>query len=324
MRNKTIGVILSFLTPAYRAQIDAAAAKNGYAVRYFDTSTEALENVADCEILYGHPSKKVLQNAKSLKWFHCCWAGVDRLCDEALYPDEACLLSNSSGCYGVTIAEHLVMVCLMLLRRQNEYTALIQSGGWATLPGGIRSLRGSRVTVLGTGDIGTEFARRVRAFAPEKIIGVRRTVRPADAAFDEIRAIDGLDALLPETDILVMCLPGTAETVGLLDARRIALLPRGAYVVNIGRGTAIDQDSLIDALNAGHLGGAALDVTDPEPLPAGHPLRAAKNLLLTPHVAGNTTLGYTCDKNVAQFCAELDRYAAGLPPVHLVDRKKGY
>lgn len=322
--SKTIGVILSFLTPAYRAQIDAAAEKNGYAVRYFDTSADALENVADCEILYGHPSKKVLQNAKSLKWFHCCWAGVDRLCDELLYPDESCLLSNSSGCYGVTIAEHLVMVCLMLLRRQNEYTALIQSGGWATLPGGIRSLRGSRVTVLGTGDIGTEFARRVRAFSPGKIIGVRRTARPGDAAFDEIRAISELDALLPETDILVMCLPGTAETVNLLDARRIALLPRGAYVVNIGRGTALDQNALIDALNEERLGGAALDVVVPEPLPAEHPLRAAKNLLLTPHVSGNTTLGYTCDKNVAQFCAELDRYAAGQAPLHTVDRRKGY
>lgn len=321
--SKTIGVIASFLTPAHRVEIDAAAAKHGYAVHYFDTSAEALANVADCEILYGHPSKKVLQNANHLKWFHCCWAGVDRLCDESLYPDESCMLSNSSGCYGVTIAEHLVMVCLMLLRRQNEYTSLIQSGGWGTL-GSIRSLYGSRVTVLGTGDIGTEFARRVRAFSPAKLIGVRRTARPGDAAFDEIRAIDELDTLLPETDILVMCLPGTAETNGLLSARRIALLPRGAYVVNIGRASALDQNALIDALNEERLGGAATDVTDPEPLPAEHPLRKAKNILLTPHVAGNTTLGYTCDKNVALFCAELDRYAAGFKPSHLVDRKRGY
>lgn len=322
--SKTIGVILSLLTPAYRAQIESAAAQNGYAVRFFETSEEALENVADCEILYGHPSKKVLRSAKSLKWFHCCWAGVDRLCDESLYPDEGCLLSNSSGCYGVTIAEHLVMVSLMLLRRQNEYTELIRGGGWATLPGGIRSLRGCRVTVLGTGDIGTEFARRVRAFSPARLVGVRRTARPGDPAFDEIRALDGLDALLPETDLLVLCLPGTAETAGILDARRMALLPQGAYVVNIGRGSAVDQDALIAALNAGHLGGAALDVAEPEPLPADHPLRAAKNLLLTPHVSGNTTLGYTCAQNVAQFCGELARYAAGLPLVHLVDRKKGY
>lgn len=322
--SKTIGVIASFLTPAHRVAIDAAAAKHGYAVRYFETSAEALANVADCEILYGHPSKKVLQNAKNLKWFHCCWAGVDRLCDESLYPEETCLLSNSSGCYGVTIAEHLVMVCLMLLRRQNEYTALIQSGGWATLSGGIRSLRGSRVTVLGTGDIGTEFARRVRAFSPAKLLGVSRTAHFGDLPFDEMYTVDKLDSLLPETDILVMCLPGTAETNGLLSARRIALLPRGAYVVNIGRASALDQNALIDALNEERLGGAALDVTDPEPLPAEHPLRKAKNILLTPHVAGNTTLGYTCDKNVALFCSELDRYAAGQMPTHTVDRRRGY
>ena len=103
-----------------------------------------------------------------------------------------------------------------------------------------------------------------------------------------------------------------------------ALLPEGAYVVNVGRGTAIDQDALIAALDSGHLAGAALDVVVPEPLPADHPLRKAKNLLLTPHVAGNMTLGYTCERNVALFCENLENYAAGRPLHHLVDRKKGY
>ena len=107
-------------------------------------------------------------------------------------------------------------------------------------------------------------------------------------------------------------------------AERMALLPKGAYVVNVGRGTAIDQDALIKALDSGHLAGAALDVVVPEPLPADHPLRKAKNLLLTPHVAGNMTLGYTCERNVQLFCENLENYAAGRPMHHLVDRRKGY
>ena len=105
---------------------------------------------------------------------------------------------------------------------------------------------------------------------------------------------------------------------------QVAQLPKGALVINVGRGTAVDQDALIEALNSEAIGGAALDVVMPEPLPADHPLRAAKNILLTPHVAGNLTLGYTCQRNVELFLEDLDNYAAGLPLKRFFDRKKGY
>ena len=274
---KKIGVIIDFLNDKYERQLNAAAAKCGYEVVYFPSSAAAVGRVDDCEILYGHCSQKVIRSAKSLKWYCCCWAGVDRFCDESLYQNPDCRLTNSSGAYGTTISEHLIMVCLMLLRRQMEYTEVICNGGWETLPGGIRSLHGARITVLGTGDIGTEFARRAQAFHPACITGVRRTVRSSDPAFTSIHAIAELDSVLPETDILVMALPSTAETVGILSRERIALLPDSAFVVNVGRGTAIDQEALCDALNAGRLAGAALDVVVPEPLPADHPLRIQLN-----------------------------------------------
>ena len=321
---KQIGVIIDYLTDDYRRRIDAAAARCGCAARYFPDSASAVGNVDECEILFGHCSQKVIASARNLKWFCCCWAGVDRFCRDELYQNPDCLLSNSSGAYGVTIAEHLVMVSLMLLRRQMEYTALIQERGWDTLPGNIRSLRDCRITVLGAGDIGTEFARRVRAFAPAKLVGVRRSARAGDGAFDETRTTAELDALLPETDLLVMALPNTPETAGILSRARLALLPRGAFVVNVGRGAAVDQDALIDALNGGHLAGAALDVVEPEPLPADHPLRDAKNLLLTPHVAGNTTLPYTRRKTIDMFLEDLENYVAGRPLKHIVDRKRFY
>lgn len=322
--SKQIGVIIDYLNDDYRRQLDAAAAKHGYTVRYYPDSRSAVGNADDCEILFGHCSQKVIASARNLRWFCCCWAGVDRFCKDELYRNPDCLLSNSSGAYGVTIAEHLVMCALMLLRRQEEYGALIRSGGWDTLPGSIRSLYGSRVTVLGTGDIGTQFARRVRAFRPAKIVGVRRSARAGDSAFDEMRASAELDAVLPETDVLVMALPNTPDTAGILSRERMALLPEGAYVLNVGRGTAVDQDALIDALNSGRLAGAALDVVTPEPLPADHPLRAAKNLLLTPHVAGNTTLPYTRQRTVDMFIEDLDNYCAGKPLLHAVDRRRFY
>ena len=260
---KKIGVIIDFLNDSYERQLNATAAKYGYEIEYFPSSAEAVGRVDDCEILYGHCSQKVIRSAKSLKWYCCCWAGVDHFCDESLYQNPDCRLTNSSGAYGTTISEHLIMVCLMLLRRQMEYTEIIRAGGWETLPGGIRSLHGARITVLGTGDIGTEFARRAQAFRPACITGVRRTVRPSDPAFTSIHAIAELDSVLPETDLLVMALPSTAETAGILSRERIALLPDSAFVVNVGRGTAIDQEALCDALNAGQLAGAALDVVVP-------------------------------------------------------------
>ena len=321
--NEKIGVIIDFLTPAYEKQLRDTAARCGCDIAFFPSSKAAEGNVDDCTVLYGHPSQKVVAGAKRLKWFACCWAGVDHFCRDELYQNPECLLTNSSGAYGTTIAEHSVMVSLMLLRRQLEYTEVIREGGWRVLPGGIRSLHGARVTCLGTGDIGTEFARRVRAFHPKKLVGLNRSGR-ANADFDEVRTVAELDAVLPETELLFMSLPSVSDTVNILNAARMALLPEGAYVVNVGRGTAIEQDALIAALASGHLAGAALDVAVPEPLPADHPLRKAKNLLLTPHVAGNMTLGYTCERNIAMFCENLESYAAGRPLRHLVDRRKGY
>lgn len=320
---KKIGVIIDFLTDEYAKKINAAAASHGYETVYFDSSRAAVGNVDECEIIYGHPSQKVIASAKNLKWFACCWAGVDHFCKDEIYCNPDCLLTNASGAYGTTIAEHITMTALMLLRRQMEYTEIIRAGGWSVLDGGIRSLHGARITMLGTGDIGTEFARRARAFHPKALIGVSRSGRE-NPDFDAVCSVDQLDTLLPETDLLVMALPSTPDTVGILSRERLALLPDTAYVINVGRGTAIDQDALCDALNAGHLAGASLDVVVPEPLPADHPLRSAKNLLLTPHVAGNMTLGYTCELNVQIFCDNLDRYVNGQALTHLVDRKKGY
>ncbi len=321
--SEKIGVIIDFLTPAYEKTLRDTAARCGYDIVFFPSSKAAAGNVDDCTILYGHPSQKVIAGAKNLKWYASCWAGIDRFCRDELYQNPDCLLTNASGAYGTTIAEHSVMVSLMLLRRELEYTEVIREGDWRVLPGGIRSLHGARVTCLGAGDIGTEFARRVRAFHPASLIGVSRSGR-ANEDFDKVYPVTELDKLLPETDLLFMSLPSVSDTVNILDAARMALLPEGAYVVNVGRGTAIDQDALIASLDSGHLAGAALDVVVPEPLPADHPLRKAKNLLLTPHVAGNMTLGYTCERNVALFCENLENYAAGRPLHHLVDRKKGY
>ena len=319
--SRIICVVNEFITDAHRRQIDAAAEKHGFSVRYYQTKADASGHLADCEVLFGH-WRSLLKEAPMLKWYCCSYAGVDPYQPPFRFP-ESVLLTNSSGAYGVTISEHIMMVTLMLQRRMLDYAQIVRDRGWTNdLP--VRSIQGSRLTLLGTGDIGTTFAQRAKALCPASVTGVNRSGRVPDPVYDRVVPMAELDRVLPETDILVMSLPSTPETVGILSRERLALLPESAILVNVGRGSAIDQDALMDELNAGRLAGAALDVMTPEPLPADHPLWTTKNLLITPHVAGNMTLGYTCNKTVSMFCDDLENYAEGRPLKHLVDLKRGY
>lgn len=320
---KKLAVLGDFLEPHHHAQIDSTAARCGFAVDYYPDGHVPAELAGQYEVLYGMPDRAALRTFTGLKWFCGNFAGVDAYLDDALYPSPDVILTNSSGAYGVTIAEHLIMVTLMLLRHASAYVLEAAAHRWGpVLP--MRSIMGSTITVVGTGDIGTEFARRAKALGAKSIRGVRRTKKAANPAFDKIHTNDELDGLLPDTDILVLALPATGETRGILSAERIALLPASAYVVNVGRGSAIDQAALIDALNGGRLAGAALDVFAQEPIPAGDPAWTAKNLLITPHISGQMSLGYTRDRNVELFCEDLERYGRGEKPLRLVDRKIGY
>ena len=322
--SRNICIYQEFLTDAHKAQIQKTAEELGFAPHFFtlDQFEEAKACVQDCEILYAHSPDLLRAAPATLKWYCCSFAGVDPYCkDPAIFANPDCILTNSNV-YGVTIAEHVVMVTLMLLRRMPEYEEVVRNRSWSNqLP--IRSIRDNEFTILGTGNIGTNVAQRLRGMGAAKITGLSRSGRPS-ADFDQVLPISRLDEVLPETKILVMALPSTPETENILSRERIALLPPEAYVINVGRGTALDQDALTEALNSRRLAGAALDVMVPEPLPPDHPLWNARNLILTPHVSGNMTLGYTCDVNVEMFCRDLANYAAGRPLVNLVDRTLGY
>ena len=267
--NRNICIYQEFLTEAHKDR------RTGFTPHFFnlDQFEEAKDCLQHCEVLYAHSADLLRAAPATLKWYCCSFAGVDLYCkDPGLFANPDCLLTNSNV-YGVTIAEHVVMVTLML--------------------------------------------------GAAKIVGLSRSGKP-HPAFDEVYPISALDDVLPRTKILVMALPSTPETVHILNRERIALLPADACVINVGRGTALDQKALAEALNSGKLAGAALDVMDPEPLPQDDPLWDARNIILTPHVSGNMTLGYTCDENVARFCADLENYAAGRPLAGLVDRNRGY
>lgn len=319
---RKLAVCVTFMNEKYRRQIDAAAEAAGFMVHYYDTQAALTPHIGDYEVLFGHPVPALLRQASQLKWLCSDYAGVEKYLDDAVWPRPDCLLSNASGAYGPTISEHILMVLLMLLRRMPEYQADLCQRQW-TFHTPIRSIIGSHVVMLGTGDIGSHTARRLKALGAS-VTGVCRSGRSKEPAFDRVVPIQELDSVLPSADALVMALPSTPETEGVLSRERIALLPERAYVVNVGRGSAIDQNALVEALMQRKLAGAALDVMTPEPLPADDSLWDCPNTIITPHVSGNMSLGLTCDIDVDMFCADLARYAAGEPLANLVDRTRGY
>lgn len=289
----------------------------------FHTKDEVTEqDLKNADIILGNlrdPGKLAL--CERLKWIQLNNAGTEGYCEPGVLPKGA-VLANSTGAYGLAISEHMIG-CLFELRKKlhlyykNQLAHDWRSEGFAGV------VEGTTVLVIGLGDIGTTFARKMKALGC-KTIGVKRRVGEKPEWVDELYGMDALDALLPEADVVAMSLPGNPSTWHVLNRERIAALKENAVVINVGRGTAIDTDALSDALYAGKIAGAALDVTDPEPLPAGHPIWDAPNAVITPHISGGFTLPETLEQIVELFAQNLRRYLAGEALQNVVDLETGY
>ena len=265
------------------------------------------------EAVIGEPTLEALQNAPRLRWLQMTWAGADRYLHGG-FP-RSVLLTTASGAFGETIAEHAIGMLLALCRRLPAYA---RQGNWSDL-GSERRVAGGTALIFGAGDLGGCIARRLQAFGV-KTFGVCRRTSPDRPGFDRLVRLDEAETLLPAADFILGAMPQSPETVGWLSAERLALLPQDAVVVNVGRGSFLDADALARELQSGHLFGAGLDVTEPEPLPAEHPLWNLQNCILTPHVAG-VSFGHLpqTEERIWRICAEnLERYAAGDPLRNLV------
>lgn len=318
---RKIAVCVPYVPGRYDSSINAAAAELGFAVDYYDTAESLSANIDEYEILYGDVGPDIIRSAASLRWVCSPNAGVEKYLPEDAMPKD-CLLSNSAGAYGLAIAEHIIMVLLMLMRRMPEYQAAMANHSWPRLSP-IRSIAGSNILMLGTGDIGSNTARRLDALGAT-VTGVCRTGKSSEPAFHTVVKASELDQLLPGADAVIMALPSTSDTIGILSRERINALNSSAFVINVGRGSAIDQDALVDALQNNRIAGAALDVMTPEPLPVDHPLWSCPNTIITPHVSGNDALESTRETDVSMFISDLRQYAEGKPLKYLVNRKIGY
>ena len=306
----------------HKDMIKEAASSVGAKLHFFDTEDEAIKSGISAEIIYGI-APRIAAADTNLKWLCSPTAGVDYLMKQDSFANRECMLTNAAGAYGVTIAEHMIGVLIMMMRRIPEFQEGTAQRKWYP-PRAQKLILGSRITVLGAGDIGRSFAERIRSFKPASVIAVNRSGRSECSYFDEVYPVSRLDEILPRTDVLAMSLPATDETKDILSRERLALLPDGAYIINVGRGSAIDEDAIADELASGRLAAAALDVFRTEPLPEDSRLWNTRNLLITPHVAGNLTADHTIERNVEMFCEDLDNYVNGRPLKYLVDKKLGY
>ncbi len=275
----------------------------------------------DAEAVLGGVDPAWLEGTE-IKWMHLPFAGANR---HAGRPGAlGRILTNSSGAFGATIAEHCLGMLLAFARHLPTYLRQAEQGLWRDC-GSEWGLMGRTALILGTGDLGTQTAVRLKAMGMRVIGCCRKNSEPRDP-YDAIRTVDQLDSLLPEADAVFCCLPSTAATVGLLDARRLALLREDAILINVGRGDLIDTEALTDLLEQGRFTGVGLDVTDPEPLPKDHPLWRFDNVIITPHVSGIGFghLGKT-QSDVWQIALEnLRRWCGGEPLMNVVDQEQGY
>lgn len=297
-----------------------AAAAPGHALRYLEKERLGTEELEKAQIILGNLAQPgQLAFCKNLRWIQLNNAGTEGYCERL---PRGALLTNATGAYGPVMAEYMVGAVLSLFWHSADYCRQQARRCWHKL-GHARVIAGSTVLVVGLGDIGSAFGRRMAALGAT-VYGVRRRGGRAPDWLAGLVGPEGLDELLPKADVVALCLPGNADTRHTLNRRRIGLLKQDAVVVNVGRGSAVDTDALCEALYTGRLGGAALDVTDPEPLPPDHPLWAAPNTCITPHIAGGYAQPQTLQR-VADLCADnLRRYLAGQELRSVVDLATGY
>ena len=275
----------------------------------------------DMEILIAQTAALVPllpMDAPKLKMVFITSAGLEKLAPFDWLPDGVPVLNNS-GTHAVKAGEYAIMSILMLASRIPALATAQRAGEWKPTHGSI--LHGRHVAVLGMGALGGAAATQAASFGM-KVTGVRANPAPHPAC-DDVVHTDELDRILPTTEFLFLALPLTPATQGLLSRERIAMLPKGAGVINIGRGGLIDQDAIMDALDGGHLSGAVLDVFDPEPLPPGHRMWTTNNLLITPHISADDPQTYN-PRTLDIFFKNLRAFINGEPLPNRFYPERGY
>lgn len=289
------------------------------------TSTDkadAFAKAADAEVIQaGYWSDELLRAAPSLKWVHSGGAGVERFMTPEFIASPI-TLTNSRAIYAVPIADHVMAFILYFSRQFHHLVRQQLQHEWVEWESRTADeLSGKTLGIIGLGGIGTEVARRAKAFGMT-IIATRMRPELASEFADEVRAPAELPWLLKESDYVVLCTALTNDTRHLIGRNEFRLMKPTAYLINVGRGCLLDESALVTALQEELIAGAGLDVFEQEPLPAASCLWDMPNVMITPHDAGSSHRSH--ERFIAVFLENLRRYLAGEPLHNVVDKTVGY
>ena len=279
------------------------------------------EMVAEADAIIGNVDISLLKNAPKLKWLQLNSAGADKYCKPGALPKDT-ILTNATGAYGLALSEYMLAVLFAMQKKLYRYHDNQKQKLWHD-EGQVTSICNSTILVVGLGNIGSCFAQKVKALGA-KVIGIKRRITTKPDFVDELVHLDKIDEYLPKVDVVANILPGTAATYHIFDKHKFALMKQGAFFINAGRGSAIVEEDLCDAVQSGHLAGAALDVTEIEPLPKSSRMWQIKNIHITPHTAGQYHLVATQDNIVNIAKDNLQRLLAGEELKNQVDFTTGY
>ncbi|TSC56030.1 MAG: Uncharacterized protein Greene071421_49 [Parcubacteria group bacterium Greene0714_21] len=282
--------------------------------------SEIERHVADAEVMVGIPkSIPDLSQAKNLKWVHSFSAGMDRVLTPELV-NSLVLASNSAGIHATPIAEHIIAFLLTFTRKLKESFEQQQQKKWQRIDT-LTELRDKIILIVGLGHIGREAARLAASFGA-RVVAVDTPGVEKPEFVQELGTIEALPEFLGKADFVVLCLPYTKDTHHFINQNRLSAMQPHAVLLNIGRGGVVDEQALIKALKEKKIGGAALDVTEQEPLPKDSPLWDMDNVVITPHHSGISEK--YMDRAVDLFCLNLQAYLKGERLPNLIDKTAGY
>ena len=286
------------------------------------SAEETQREIEDADAIFEHGvSPEMIRRAKKLRWIQRGGVGVEGLMFPELVNSDI-VLANARGTTGINIAEHVMALILAFSRTINILVKRQMDKVWesrANLP--VIEIAGETLGIIGLGSIGLQVAKRAHAF-DIRLLAVDATQTEKPDYVESLWRLDRLHEMLEQADFVSICCPLTPETEGMMSTAEFRVMKPTAFLINIARGKIVDQPALIEALRAGKLAGAGLDVTNPEPLPEESPLWEMDNVIITPHHAGQSP---KAPRRVFElFCENLKRFVAGEPLINVVDKTRGY
>ncbi len=303
---------------AYREKLQAYAPN--LEIKTCGSKEDFHHEVADSHIIFGDCSREDFLAARQLRWIQYPAAGVEGV----LYPElvgSPVVLTNMQRMFSPTISESVIGLLITLTRRLNDYTLQTRERRWNAL-GGLTEISGLTMGIVVMGGIGTDTAYRAHYGFHMRILGTDPKPLPKPTFVEELHSPEWLPKMVPQVDVLLSAAPHTPITHHMFNDEIFRLMKPSAYFINVSRGWLVDSPALVSALKERRIAGAALDATEPEPLPPDHPLWTAGNIIITSHTSA-VSAGSN-QKSLDLFCENVRRYVNGLPLLNVVDKTRGY